>query len=117
MRHSKHGLILAPRLTPTVAQVTILRLVYPGIKKDERHSMNLSGIRLRILFVTAFVITIYPSTAWAYLDPGTGSMLLQMVVAGFLGAVAMIATFWRSFKSKVNRILGRESQAETEESE
>ncbi len=29
--------------------------------------------------------TIAPQSAFAYLDPGTGSMVLQMLIAGFVG--------------------------------
>ncbi len=38
-------------------------------------------------------------SALAYLDPGTGSVVLQLVVGGFLGAALTIKLFWR-------RILG-----------
>jgi len=31
----------------------------------------------------------------AYLDPGTGSIILQSVIAGFLGAVIAVKVFWR----------------------
>lgn len=31
----------------------------------------------------------------AYLDPGTGSVVLQMVVGGVLGAALTIKLFWR----------------------
>jgi len=77
--------------------------------------MNLSGIRLRILLVTVFVMSIYPATAWAYLDPGAGSMLFQMVVASFLGIVAMVATFWASVKAKFRKLFGREQPVEVNE--
>ncbi|MEZ5276214.1 MAG: hypothetical protein R3F07_07540 [Opitutaceae bacterium] len=30
----------------------------------------------------------------AYLDPGTGSIILQSIVAGFFGALVAIKIFW-----------------------
>jgi len=36
-----------------------------------------------------------PSTAYAYLDPGTGSAVIQMVVAGVLGALFVMKMYWR----------------------
>jgi hypothetical protein len=33
----------------------------------------------------------------AYLDLGAGSMLLQMILAGILGASFVIKTYWRRF--------------------
>lgn len=37
----------------------------------------------------------------AYLDAGTGSYVLQMVIAGSLGAVFTVKTYWRVLKSKL----------------
>jgi len=36
-----------------------------------------------------------PSPASAYLDPGTGSAVLQMVVAGVMGALFVLKMYWR----------------------
>jgi hypothetical protein len=38
---------------------------------------------------------------FAYLDPGTGSLALQMSVAGMLGALFMLKGYWRQFKHKL----------------
>jgi hypothetical protein len=35
------------------------------------------------------------STILAYLDPGTGSMILQMVVGGLLGGLLVIKLMWK----------------------
>lgn len=40
-----------------------------------------------ILGLTVFHV-VAPSTAWAYLDPVTGSIVLQVLAAGFLAAAA-----------------------------
>jgi hypothetical protein len=42
---------------------------------------------------------------FAYLDPGTGSLVLQMTVAGLLGGLFAVKSLWRHLKVKV---LGRE---------
>lgn len=50
-----------------------------------------------------------PSMAWAYLDPITGSIVLQILAAGFLAAAA---TFRRSrewFSGLITRLRGRGS--------
>jgi hypothetical protein len=33
--------------------------------------------------------------AYAYLDPGTGSYIIQILVAGLLGALFMLKVYWR----------------------
>lgn len=35
----------------------------------------------------------------AYLDPGSGSIILQLVIAGLLGAGVLVGTFWRKIKA------------------
>lgn len=36
---------------------------------------------------------------YAYLDPGTGSYVLQMVIAGLLGALFFIKLSWKKMKN------------------
>jgi hypothetical protein len=62
----------------------------------------------RFLLVSATVATVAVSSdAYAYLDPGTGSMILQAVVAGALGSAFAIKMFWQRivgfFKGRMNR--------------
>lgn len=45
--------------------------------------------------------------AWAYVDPGTGSYVLQTLVAGALGAAFAVKTFWGSIKAWLSRSLGK----------
>ncbi len=44
-------------------------------------------------FVISFLIM--PKCAYAYMDPGTGSFILQAIVAFALGALVIIKQFWR----------------------
>lgn len=53
--------------------------------------------KIFIIFVLSFLLPL--NFANAYLDPGTGSILLQVVIAGFLGALLYIKTFFRMLKS------------------
>jgi hypothetical protein len=47
--------------------------------------------------VAALLIALFlvPAQAHAYLDPGTGSAVIQMVVAGVMGALFVIKMYWR----------------------
>ena len=51
----------------------------------------------------AVVFFVLPSNVYAYLDPGTGSMILQTVIAVFLGAAFIIKTQWRRLKAMFNK--------------
>ena len=44
----------------------------------------------------------------AYIDPGSGSFLLQMALAGVLGTLATIRVFWSSLAHRVRWPFGRE---------
>jgi hypothetical protein len=43
-------------------------------------------------FLVLFVAT--PTSAYAYLDPGTGTVLLQGAIAGVAGALLVVRTYW-----------------------
>ena len=38
---------------------------------------------------------LFPTPVHAYLDPGSGSMILQLLLAGFAGVAVAIKVFWR----------------------
>jgi len=40
------------------------------------------------------VVLLFPLDAWAYLDPGTGSMILQGLLAGIAVAAATARLYW-----------------------
>lgn len=49
------------------------------------------------LLVLAIMLSISPTVAFAYFDPGTGSLIIQAMI----GAVAAITVFWGSVKAYV----------------
>lgn len=45
-----------------------------------------------------FLITFNPFLeVWAYLDPGTGSMILQLLLGGIAGAAVILKLYWHRF--------------------
>jgi len=43
----------------------------------------------------------------AYLDPGSGSLLLQLALAALLGAAVLVRAFWSKIKAFFARLFGR----------
>ena len=39
----------------------------------------------------------------AYLDPGTGSLIIQMVLAGLLGMAVAVRIYWKKIVAFINR--------------
>ena len=44
------------------------------------------------------------SNAYAYLDPGTGSIILQAILGFIVAAIASISVYWTKFKMLINKI-------------
>lgn len=47
-----------------------------------------------LLLAIAFLL---PNNAFAYIDPGSGSVLLQLLLAGIVGAGMFIKMYWNRF--------------------
>lgn len=45
---------------------------------------------------------------WLYLDPGSGSYLLQLLIAGVMGSLLLLKVYWSKVTSAVRRLLGKE---------
>jgi len=43
----------------------------------------------------------------AYLDPGTGAMIIQAVIAGIVGVGFAVRLFWANIKSFCSKLLGK----------
>ncbi|MBI4434703.1 hypothetical protein HY635_02710 [Candidatus Uhrbacteria bacterium] len=55
------------------------------------------------VIVVAFVLGIIPQRVDAYIDPGTGSAILQVLAAAFLGSFFVFRSFW----SRLRRVFAR----------
>lgn len=74
--------------------------------------MNRPAFLLTVGLVTLFMALERP--AHAYLDPGSGSMVIQMVVAAVAGALLSLRMFWGRLKVGVLSLFAR-GEAESEE--
>lgn len=66
-----------------------------------------SGKVFRTAAASAILSALTIETAYAYIDPGTGSYMLQVVAAGLFAAIFAIAGFWRKIVAGLASILGR----------
>jgi hypothetical protein len=51
-----------------------------------------------LTIVTAILLILIPKDAWAYLDPGTGSLLLQAAGASIFAILLTFKLYWRRIK-------------------
>ena len=63
--------------------------------------------KLLIIIVAFFMQSV---NAYAYLDPGTGSLIIQAIL-GLLAAIgAYITLFWRKFKNLIRKIFRKSKE-------
>jgi membrane protease YdiL (CAAX protease family) len=60
------------------------------------------------LVALALFFFFFPANAYAYLDPGTGSYLLQIALAALVGALFAIRLFWSRIKSFFKKLFSRQ---------
>jgi len=65
---------------------------------------------VRILIIMLLLLT--GSDAYAYLDPGTGSMLLQVILGGVAAVGVAIKLYWHKLRAAVG--LAKKEEAEEE---
>ncbi len=69
--------------------------------------MNVN-LRLGVYFLVTLLVTVFASNnAYAYLDPGAGGMILQLIVGGIAGGLLVLKLYWYRIKSKAAALFGR----------
>jgi multisubunit Na+/H+ antiporter MnhC subunit len=72
------------------------------------------GIHMRnIVLPVLALLLLSTNSAHAYLDPGTGSIILQAIVAGVASSLFVLKMYWHKFKS----LIGLSSSASKADSE
>ena len=56
------------------------------------------------LVVAALVSPVLLRPAYGYLDPGTGSYIIQLLVGGLLGGLFAVGLFWKRVIAFVKRL-------------
>jgi len=50
--------------------------------------------KIQLLTIAAYICLVFTTNAYAYLDPGTGSMMLQLLLGGAAGLVLLVKLYW-----------------------
>lgn len=69
------------------------------------HNIGAQSFRLAI---AGMVVGMSTSSAYAYLDPGTGSIILQVLLGGIAGLALVGKLYWHKFLS----LIGADRQVE-----
>ncbi len=57
---------------------------------------------------------LYGADAVAYLDPATGSMIIQGIIGAVAGAVVVLKLYWYQFKRWLARLTGKNEPVPTD---
>ena len=50
-------------------------------------------------FIIGLFLLLIPATAYAYLDPGTGSIIIQSIIAAMAAGLYAVSGYWHKLKS------------------
>jgi hypothetical protein len=60
--------------------------------------MQYIGYVFRSIVIAILVTIVFAQNSFSYIDPGTGSYIFQMLIAGLLGALFALKIFWGRLK-------------------
>lgn len=73
-----------------------------------------AGRTMKILAIIGSMLLMFPGTAAAYLDPGNGSFIFQMLLGMLFTAAVTFRVFWAKLVLFLNNLLGRRSGIDPE---
>ena len=75
--------------------------------------MNRIGAWSLTIAAVVLLIISWEQPAYAYIDPGAGGLLLQVMMGGLAGAVVVVKVYWKSLMAR----FGREPHSDTADNE
>ena len=63
-----------------------------------------------LLLITIFFLSSQP--AFAYIDPGTGSIILQAIIGFFAAGIATLYFYWNKLKLLICKLFKKEKKSE-----
>ncbi len=73
--------------------------------------------QIKFFLVLAAVAALFPPRAHAYLDPGTGSYVIQVLAAVFFGGIFVIKTWWTQISHFISNLFGGKDKKTSEKSD
>jgi hypothetical protein len=63
-----------------------------------------------VALIGAAIFLAFPASVFAYIDPGTGSYLLQILLAGLFGGLLFLRIFWKKVKAFFTRLFAKKQK-------
>jgi|TARA_B100001971_G_scaffold153569_1_gene142831 hypothetical protein len=66
--------------------------------------------KINLLLKIFIVFILFTSESYAYLDPGTGSIILQVIIGFIAATVATISIYWNKFKLFISKLFKKKEK-------
>ena len=70
--------------------------------------------KFRFIYLILIIYALSISNTFAYLDPGSGSIILQAIIAGIATAGATIVFYWRKIKMMIKKLFVKKEKNSSE---
>ena len=64
-------------------------------------------IFIKTIIVATQILSASPEKNLAYLDPGSGSFIFQLIIASLVGGAFIIKTYWRRIKGYLQKLISK----------
>ena len=68
-----------------------------------------------VVIITVILFLWSIKDAHAYIDPGTGSYIIQVIIGGVLGAAFALKVYWKKVKSYFANLLSKQTKNDKNE--
>jgi hypothetical protein len=96
------GAVQDRRTAVAVASVGTLQL-----KRGREITMKRSRSPAYSVVLVGLLFAIPTHDAHAYIDPGSGSYIIQLIIAGLLGAAFAVRIYWKRIKAFLSNLLSK----------
>jgi hypothetical protein len=77
--------------------------------KRKGAAMNFLKNILPMTLLAVLVVLFLPLPVHAYIDPGTGSYVFQIIIAAFVAVSFMVKAYWHKIKAFFSRLFAKKS--------
>lgn len=106
-RRNAHGQPAVGRILSTQPDSELTIMIHRSSKHPDRQPDNRRHGRLRARILATLVLALGTANAHAYIDPGSGSFLLQIAMAAAVGAMFYLRQGMSAVRRFFGRILGK----------
>ncbi|GAH84215.1 unnamed protein product [marine sediment metagenome] len=77
--------------------------------------MRRAGFDRTTVILAALFVLVLTRQAYGYIDPGTGSFILQVLLASLLGTAVAVKMFWRQIVGYFGKLFSRRRKDDPDE--